>query len=425
MKILYMAGKTLKSTLSQNRSRFLFIIFSLIIFSPMPLASLFLQSGNGGRPEHNSGFILVIIFAYIVLEFIEYIKYNYAAGKKILLVFFTIRFLLWLSPLVLYRFEASLFINMILTPVIAFYAYFCFIRIISISLCSLIVLYEFIIGIFAGLKHNDLSNSITLMILFIVVKLVFILYFQMYARLWERDKKILTANEKLMTDLQISHRQLKNYAEQVAGIVASEERNKIAREIHDSLGHNLAAISIQLSKAKAFYDRDKGQSLKALEDARQAASEAIEDVRESVQAISSRKQISFKESVDKIIDRIDKNAYKVDYKVLGNYDGFNYSVLIALYRVIQEGITNIFKHSEADNIWLTINFNINNAVLTIRDNGKGFDLKTLKTGGFGLNSLKERIELVQGNIKINTGEGKGTELIVTVPKDPVKIFTGS
>ena len=103
----------------------------------------------------------------------------------------------------------------------------------------------------------------------------FILFFQIYARLWERDKNIQTANEKLMADLKESHRQLKLYAEKIADVVASEERNKLARDIHDSLGHYLAAINIQLSKARAFYDRDREESLTALENAKQAAAEAI------------------------------------------------------------------------------------------------------------------------------------------------------
>jgi len=420
-----MDAESEKRTLLQNRSRLLFILFSLCIFVPMPLSAVFFPRPEGPQGLHNPALLLGIIVVYLILEIVEFARFRYASGKTPLIIFFIIRLSLWLSLVMFYRVSEALVLNVILTPLISYYAYFCLPKAFSLSFCGLLVFYEVFISFFVKNDFPDQHGGLSIGILFFVVKIVFILFFQIYARLWERDKKIQAANESLMFDLRQSHAQLKRYAERIADTVALEERNRIARDIHDSLGHSLTAINIQLSKAEAFFDRDGRESRQALLSAKQAAVEAIEDVRESVQALNRKDEVPLMGAIEKIVERIDRDAYDVAFTRTGQPEGVNYSVLMSAYRVVQEGVTNIYKHARARRIEIEIDFGREEVTVRVKDDGAGFDtekpsLPSPSGGtGFGLNSLRERLELVRGRLSVTSAPGQGTELLATAPRDPL------
>jgi signal transduction histidine kinase len=409
----------------QNRSRLLFILFSLCIFVPMPLSAIFLPRPEGPQGLHNPALLLGIILVYIVLEIVEYAKFHYASGKTPLVVFFIIRLGLWLGLVVFYRVSEAMVLNVILTPLISYYAYFCLPKAFSLSFCGLLVFYEVFISFFIPTEFPDKFGGLSIGILFFVVKVAFILFFQIYARLWERDRKIQSANESLMADLRNSHEQLKRYAKRIADTVALEERNRIARDIHDSLGHSLAAINIQLAKAEAFFERDGRESRQAILSAKQAAVEAIEDVRQSIQTLNRQGGIPLMGAIEKIISRIDRDAYDVTFTRTGTPEGVNYSVLMTAYRVIQEGVTNIYKHARARCIDIVIDFGREVVAVRVKDDGTGFDAEKVSSPslsaviGFGLNSLRERLELVRGRLLVTSTPGNGTELLATAPRDPL------
>lgn len=420
-----------KSHLLQNRSRLLFILFSLCIFITMPLSAIFLPRPGGPEGLHNPALVLGIILVYMVLEIIEFAKFRYSPGKTPLIVFFIVRLGLWLTLVVFYRVAEAVILNVILTPLISYYAYFCLPKILSLSFCGLLVFYEVFISFFVPTDFPEQRGGLSIGILFFVVKIVFILFFQTYARLWERDRKIQSANASLMADLRNSHAQLKRYAERIADTVALEERNRIARDIHDSLGHSLAAINIQLSKAEAFFERDGRESRQALLAAKQASVEAIEDVRQSLQALNRKDDIPLMTAIEKIVGRIDRDTYHVTFTRTGVPEGVNYSVLMIAYRVIQEGVTNIYKHARAKRIDIAIDFSPEEVTVRVKDDGAGFhaDTTTIPSPssgtGFGLNSLQERLELVRGRLLVTSAPGKGTKLVAVAPRDPLITIEGS
>jgi signal transduction histidine kinase len=100
-----------------------------------------------------------------------------------------------------------------------------------------------------------------------------------------REKASRTRSESLLAELEEAHQQLRLYAGQVEELATANERNRLAREIHDSLGHYLTIINVQLEKALSYRNRDPAEEEQAVRDAKRLASEALQDVRHSVSAL--------------------------------------------------------------------------------------------------------------------------------------------
>jgi signal transduction histidine kinase len=228
--------------------------------------------------------------------------------------------------------------------------------------------------------------------------------------------------EKLLADLELSHQALKAYADQVAGLAAAEERNRLARDIHDSLGHYLTAINVQLEKAITFRQRDPAEAEKAVGHAKRAAKEALQDVRQSVGALrSAQAMFSLRGALGDLVTRMGNAPFAIDLQIEGDEAAYSKLALMSLYRAAQEGLTNIHKHAQARRAAVRVTLGEREARLTIGDDGRGFEpaflnaLPLERDERFGLQGLQERLELVGGSLKVESCPGQGTQLCVTIP----------
>jgi len=225
--------------------------------------------------------------------------------------------------------------------------------------------------------------------------------------------------ERLLGELAESHRQLGEYAGRAAELAAAQERNRLARDIHDSLGHHLTAVAIQLEKAAAYRDRDAGQADRAVADARACARAALAEVRGSVAVLRSPPEppaTSLAAALDALRAQLDTGAVRIDCAVHGD-EGPHAPALTALYRAAQEGLTNAVRHAAASRIEVTARFTDDAAGLTVRDDGRG--LPAAGTGsdrGFGLAGMRERLAAVGGELRLSATPGGGTTLTATVPR---------
>jgi signal transduction histidine kinase len=225
----------------------------------------------------------------------------------------------------------------------------------------------------------------------------------------------------LLADLEASHHQLQSYAAQVADLAATEERNRLARDIHDSLGHHLAAINIQLEKANAYRDRDTNRSYEAVTHAQRTVQDALKDVRESVSCLrQSGDTFSFHPALGDLIRRMEHHKLAVTLQQTGDSSRYSKLKLMILYRVIQEGLTNVHKHANASQVTLTLDFGRESVSLDLTDNGSGFDVAAWQTQGNattsnGLIGLQERLSLVDGSLDI-TSQPQITRLSVRIPQ---------
>jgi signal transduction histidine kinase len=242
-----------------------------------------------------------------------------------------------------------------------------------------------------------------------------------------QTEQVLIELEEAHQQLGDAHQQLRSYAEQVEELATTKERNRLAREIHDSLGHYLTIINVQLEKALVFRERDVDESYQAVETAKRLAHEALQEVRRSVSALRSLEDgFAFTPAISDLVERIQSRQLSVALKIVGSEKGYSQQALLTLFRAAQEGLTNIEKHASASSAELEIELEDAFARLRLRDNGQGFDLAALaalqpgRQGSYGLQGLRERLEQVGGTLEISSSQEEGTYLSANVPKVSVE-----
>jgi signal transduction histidine kinase len=251
---------------------------------------------------------------------------------------------------------------------------------------------------------------------------VFFIFYIAYLIRQERLSRMRA--EKLLAELEQSHRQLQAYATQAAELATTEERNRLARDIHDSLGHYLTVINVQLEKALAFRERKPEEADQAVRDSKRLASEALQEVRRSVGALrSSSEPFSLAAALTGLVNNLRRSRLVIELEIEGCEDSFSKPALQALYRAAQEGLTNIQKHAQASRAVVRVRLTEQEASLYISDNGQGFDPAAVTTINgnphYGLRGVRERLELIHGTLKLDSAPGQGTRLLITIPNKPL------
>lgn len=192
------------------------------------------------------------------------------------------------------------------------------------------------------------------------------------------------------------------------------ERNRLAAELHDGLGHHLLASSIQLQKAKALQERDPAASADAVDNASKAIAEAISETRLIVD--STRQDIPFaiEPSIRELARRIVPTETAMDIQISGDHDRLDTTTQLALYRVVQEALTNLVRHSEATSARIRSTASADSVVVAISDNGAGFNPDATKTPG-GLGNMRRRVEELGGTFTIESALD-GTSVTASVPR---------
>jgi signal transduction histidine kinase len=257
-----------------------------------------------------------------------------------------------------------------------------------------------------GAQERFLFFSFIFAVLF-ALGLVFVLLL-MNAVLSERESrdKLARANEKL-----------RQYALQIENQATLEERNRIAREIHDSLGHSLTALNLQLETALKLSKSDIPRAMTFVATAKELASKALQDVRQSVSTM--RKHPLQAKSLAEEISILAADFQRSNgVKVKCNIDlesQLPLEINTPIYRIIQESLTNISKYAQADQINLELIADSKQIKLIIEDNGRGFNVEQ-NTTGFGLQSMRDRTLAVGGEFTINSARNAGCQIIVTIPQ---------
>ncbi|TDC83295.1 sensor histidine kinase [Micromonospora sp. KC606] len=212
---------------------------------------------------------------------------------------------------------------------------------------------------------------------------------------------------------------LERTLDRIAELSAATERNRVARDIHDSLGHHLTAIAIQMEKASAFHDRDPALAAQALHDARASARNALTEVRRSVHALrDATPPFSLPSALTDLAHSADGGGPAVTVTVTGEPHRYGPALLAALYRAAQEGVTNARRHAQAATVTVSVAFDEAGARLTVADDGRG--LPAAQAGatveGLGLLGMRERVQQLGGQISIDSRPGAGTVITVTIPR---------
>lgn len=221
--------------------------------------------------------------------------------------------------------------------------------------------------------------------------------------------------EELAKQLKVANHQLAEYASQVEELAATQERNRLAREIHDNLGHYLTIVNVQIEAAKVTFDSDPRRALDLLNKAQELTQKGLASVRESVSAlrVSPVENRQLAEAISALIEETRAIGISTKFDIFGEPRTVHEKVALALYRAVQEGLTNVRKHAHASRVDVELDFSQPDKIrLSIRDDGTG---AVDTSSGFGLVGIRERVHLLGGDCRIETQVGMGFCLEVSVP----------
>ena len=235
------------------------------------------------------------------------------------------------------------------------------------------------------------------MILFILVMFV------MVVDEFNENKRVKALNE----ELQHLNHQLQEYASLQEKMGETKERNRLAREIHDTLGHTLTGLSVGIDAAMMIMDVDQEATKKQLSVLSETARQGLRDVRRSVEKLrpDALERFSLQEALEKMI--IDFTLVSnVDIKFIFHLENFVFQkdTEEVIYRVVQEGLTNAIRHGHAKHIFVSFAFEEEKSMLIIIIEDDGVGCLHIEEG-FGLHHMRERLEILNGRLRVYGYDG--------------------
>ncbi len=250
--------------------------------------------------------------------------------------------------------------------------------------------------------------------LYITPAVVFVLIF---SRITHRERVQRREVERLAVELREANHKLSEYASKIEELAIMRERNRMAREIHDSLGHYLTVANVQIRAAQAIMDQNPAKAQDALQKASKLTQEGLQEVRQSVATLRESPTDSrpLVEIVRELVDESATAGIDTTLEIRGEARPLGLKTNRTVYRTVQESLTNIRKHAAAATAVVVLDFeNPAQISVIVKDDGQGTESAE---GGFGLLGMRERVNLLGGLVEIITSPGNGFQLIVTIPSE--------
>ncbi|MEM6253536.1 MAG: sensor histidine kinase [Cyanobacteria bacterium P01_D01_bin.156] len=226
----------------------------------------------------------------------------------------------------------------------------------------------------------------------------------------------LLAVHRNQQKLEIAHAQLQQYALQVEGQAALQERNRIAREIHDSLGHSLTAQTILLENVFLFWERDPTKAKSYLLEAKDSSYQALKEVSRAVAALRDSPQSDkpLQNAIPELVNKVCHSIPITPTCAINITAPLSDELSLTAYRIVQEALTNVVKHAQATQLSVQLSTKPQSLYVQVLDNGKGFD-PSKNTTGFGLRGMKERATALGGTCQIWSAPDSGCRISVILP----------
>ncbi|NCF64834.1 MAG: GAF domain-containing protein [Chloroflexi bacterium] len=205
-----------------------------------------------------------------------------------------------------------------------------------------------------------------------------------------------------------------------AQIGAAEERNRLAREIHDTLAQNLAAITLQMETADALIEAGAGQEAiaatvrKALALSRSGLDEARRSVLDLRAAPLEGRTLA--PAMERLVqDFQGRTGIAVRFDLVGAHAPLPHRIEVSIYRITQEALANVQQHAAAKQVDIKLIVTPDSLQLSIQDDGRGFQPQAIPEGHYGLIGINERVHLMGGKLDLQSAPGAGTQLAISIP----------
>jgi NarL family two-component system sensor histidine kinase YdfH len=263
--------------------------------------------------------------------------------------------------------------------------------------------------------------SLGWMLLFVIPMIIFVV---VYVVLYMRQAEAREQAQSLLTELEAANRQLSEYAAQVEKLTIAAERQRMARELHDTLSQGLAGLILQLEAADAHLNKENPERAQeiiaqAMEQARATlanARRAIGDLRSSAEPIPGLEQALRAEV--KRFENATGLPCELDVQLKSELPN---SIVEAGLRIVSEALTNVARHAQALHAWVRIEETETQLCLEIRDDGGGFDPEAVEAGHYGLLGMRERARLVGGTLDVVSEKGGGATIKVCLPSSAEEV----
>jgi len=251
---------------------------------------------------------------------------------------------------------------------------------------------------------SPVISTLTLIVLFMV--------------LYRRQSEARESSQTLLAELETAHNQLADYAAQVESLTLAAERQRMARELHDTLAQGVAGLVLQLEAANNHLENGRypraqtiiQQSMKRARSTLADARAAIDDLR-----LEDRPLVEAVQYQTERFTRATGIPCHLNLELTAENEVAP-AVVEHSERIISESLANITRYAQAGNVWLRVSQSAEELAIDIRDDGVGFDVQTaVRTGHYGLLGIRERVRLVNGHFEIESATSKGAHLLVTLP----------
>jgi signal transduction histidine kinase len=217
---------------------------------------------------------------------------------------------------------------------------------------------------------------------------------------------------KLMSAQKEARRSLASHSATLEHLATSRERNRLARELHDTLAHSLSGIAVQLEAVKSIWNYDPDHAQEMVTQALESARGGLGEARRAIHALraSSLEELGLEAALTQLGEQIaERSGIDVDVTLADNLGKLDPDLENAVYRIADESLTNVARHSEAELATLDLRRRGGQIRLEVTDNGLGFNVNgRVPDGHSGIKGMTERAEMVGGSLAIASHRGAGT-----------------
>jgi signal transduction histidine kinase len=229
---------------------------------------------------------------------------------------------------------------------------------------------------------------------------------------------LMSRLRKQQNSLESANVRLTHYSSTLEQLATTRERSRLARELHDTLAHTLSGLAVQLETVKAYWDVDHEMAHNSLEKSIETARSGLEETRRALKALRATPldDMGLARAIENMVTTVASRAnLALDLSIAEKIPGLSPDVEQAVYRIAQEAVTNTVNHAGAKKMKVRLDFVDGKLLMVITDDGTGFEVdKTHKSSHFGLTGMKERAQLIGGELSIESTSGKGTTVQLTV-----------
>lgn len=384
--------------------------FNILVFLSVLAISLAAILNNSGHGLMISGLVVVLVFSFFVRRI-----NTFSRGKRYIP---TVLFLMDIVCISFIVFLDSHNISYILYYVLAVDAAFLMFSSLN-AVISVLSYFSYIsIEYSKYIKYNyfDLQYLLPIYVnksfyFIFIFGAIYITAYQIKSK--QELKKIAMELESKTSQLEVMNKKYRETMNALEEITALRERNRIASEIHDTVGHTLTTVLIEIEAGKRLLSKNFDKAMEKFNLSQEQVRKGLDNIRNSVRTLKDGNDIlSIIPSLYVLVQETERHAGVSIKCFFSPIPALRNEVGKVLYKALQEGLTNGIRHGQSTEFVCYLSFIENRIIFSLKDNGKGFNNISL---GYGLSIMKEQVEELGGTLNISSYERQGCCLEVEIP----------